>query len=217
MYVCNACSYTFFSLPCPQLTTVRSDLWSHVSPRIHIIVFFLLLYAFIIIMMVKIKIKPACSSPLVKKIYGIISAVLIEVLAMFSYHLENSITSEVPHTKYLGVTIDQKLSWNEHIQRVTSKANQVNGFLHRNLRQCPVSVKNNCYKMIVRPIVEYASSVWAPHTHTNINQLESIQRRAARFCYNNFSRFSSVTRMMSSLNLPATPRLSIYCGGINCL
>ena len=58
------------------------------------------------------------------------------------------------------------------------------------------------YKMMVRPIVEYASSVWAPHTHTNINQLESIQRRAARFCYNDFSGFSSVTRMMSSLNLP---------------
>ena len=50
--------------------------------------------------------------------------------------------------------------------------------------------------MMVRPIVEYASSVWAPHTHTNINQLESIQRRsrAARFCYNNFSRFSSATK-----------------------
>ena len=75
-------------------------------------------------------------------------------------------------------------------------------FLRRNLHQCRVSVKNNCYKMMVRPIVEYASSVWAPHTHTNINQLESIQKRAARFCYNNFSRFSSVTRMMSSLNLP---------------
>ena len=98
-----------------------------------------------------------------------------------SYQLENSIISEIPHTKYLGVTIDQKLSWNEHIQRVTSKANRVNGFLHHNLHQCPVSVKNNCYKMMVRPIVEYASSVWAPHTII-------------------FSRFSSVKRMMSSLN-----------------
>ena len=32
--------------------------------------------------------------------------------------------------------------------------------------------------------------------------LLSIQRRAARFCYNDFSRSSSVTRMMSSINLP---------------
>ena len=58
---------------------------------------------------------------------------------------------------------------------------QVNGFLRRKLHQCPVTVKSNCYKMMVRPIVEYASSVWAPHTLGNINQLEFIQRRAARF------------------------------------
>ena len=88
-----------------------------------------------------------------------------------------------------------------------AKQSQVNGFLRRNLHHFPVSVKNNCYKMMVRPIVEYASSVWAPHTHTNINQLESIQRRAARFCYNIFFRFSSVTRIMSSLNLPTQWRI----------
>jgi len=32
---------------------------------------------------------------------------------------------------------------------------------------------------------------------------ESIQRRGARFCFNNFSRFSSVTEMLSSLKLPS--------------
>ena len=120
---------------------------------------------------------------------------------IYSYFLGNTVITEVIHTKYLGVTFDQKLSWSEHIQRISSKANQVNGFLRHNLHQCPVTVKSNCYKMMVRPIVEYASSVWAPHTLGNINQLELIQRRAARFCCNDFSRYSSVTRMMSSLNL----------------
>ena len=32
---------------------------------------------------------------------------------IYSYFLGNSAITEVPHTKYLGVTIDQKLSWNE--------------------------------------------------------------------------------------------------------
>ena len=35
---------------------------------------------------------------------------------------------------------------------------------------------------MVRPILEYASSVWDPHTTANIQKLESVQRRAARFC-----------------------------------
>ena len=61
------------------------------------------------------------------------------------------------------------------------------------LNQCPVDVN---YKMMVRLVIEYASTVWAPYTLINISQLESIQRRAARFCCNDFSTYSSVTRMM---------------------
>ena len=39
---------------------------------------------------------------------------------------------------------------------------------------------------MVRPIIEYAASVWDPHTLSNI---ESIQKTAARFCFNDFSAF----------------------------
>ena len=74
--------------------------------------------------------------------------------------------------------IDHKLTWNDHIQSI---AHQVNGFLYRNLRQCPVHIKAICYKSMVRPILEYASSVWDPHTTANIQKLKSVQRRAARF------------------------------------
>ena len=81
---------------------------------------------------------------------------------IYSYFLGNTVTTKVIHTKYLGVAFDQKLSWNEHIQRISRKANQVNGFLRCNLHQCPAAVNSNCYKMMVRAIVEYASSVWAP-------------------------------------------------------
>jgi len=40
----------------------------------------------------------------------------------------------------------------------------------------------SCYRIMVRPIIEYAASVWDPHTLSNINKLEAIQRRAARVC-----------------------------------
>ena len=55
---------------------------------------------------------------------------------------------------------------------------------------------------MVRPIMEYASSVWDPHTCVNINQLEAVQRSAARMCYKDFSRFSSVSTMLTDLDLP---------------
>ena len=41
-----------------------------------------------------------------------------------------------------------------------------------------------------------------PHTLNNINKIEAVQRRAARFCLNEFSRHSGVSSMLSTLNLP---------------
>ena len=119
-----------------------------------------------------------------------------------TYYISNHLIKEVTHAKYLRVIIDQNLSWNEHIKQISSKGTKVNAFLHRNLYHCPVNTKLNCYKAMVRPVLEYASPVWDPHTTININLLESVQRSAARLCYKDYSSFSSVTTMLQNLNLP---------------
>ena len=43
------------------------------------------------------------------------------------------------------------------------------------------------------------SSNWDPHTSSNINTIEMVQRKAARFVMNNWSRLSSVTSMINLL------------------
>ena len=52
----------------------------------------------------------------------------------------------------------------------------------------------------MRPILEYASTVWSPHVKADIAMLENVQCKAARFVYNNFSTYSSVTSMLTQLN-----------------
>ena len=49
--------------------------------------------------------------------------------------------------------------------------------------------------------MEYATFVWSPHTAANINKLEAVQRRAVRFVMSNYDRHSSVTNMISVLQL----------------
>jgi hypothetical protein len=48
----------------------------------------------------------------------------------------------------------------------------------------------------------YASTVWDPHTQANINKVESIQRRAARFVTYNYDPRASVTTLLQDLNWP---------------
>jgi len=50
-----------------------------------------------------------------------------------------------------------------------------------------MSLKANCYKSLVKPILEYISVVWAPHTQKEMSIIESVQKRAARFVCNDYS------------------------------
>ena len=97
--------------------------------------------------------------------------------------------------KYLGVSIDSGLRFNQHVDNVCKKANSVLGFIRRNFKTCSCKIKEDLYFTYVKPVLEYAAEVWAqsPHTRCSINRLESIQRRAARFVMNDYLQTSSVT------------------------
>ena len=114
------------------------------------------------------------------------------------------INYKVEHSKYLGITLQSNLKWNKHINSITNKANQTLGFLKRNLKIKCSDVKSHAYiKALVRPKLEYASAVWDPHTRTQINQIEKVQRRAARYVTNRYHNTSSVTDMLQHLNWPS--------------
>ena len=68
-----------------------------------------------------------------------------------------------------------------------SKANRTLGFLRQNLFSCPQDVKEAAYKSMVRPILEYGSTVWDPHCNGLNDELENVQKRAARFVTRNYS------------------------------
>ena len=59
--------------------------------------------------------------------------------------------------------------------------------------------KAQCYTSLVRPILEGESSVWDPHTIKNIQQLEAMQRRAAKFVMGDYKTYSSTSKMISDL------------------
>jgi hypothetical protein len=54
---------------------------------------------------------------------------------------------------------------------------------------------------LIRPKVEYSSAVWDPYTKENIYKIERVQRRAARYVYNNYDYSSSVTTMLENFLL----------------
>ena len=68
----------------------------------------------------------------------------------------------VKTTPYLGVLISSDLKWNVHIDSITAKARRILGMLRRNLQRAPQKVKAKAYQTLVRPRLEYCSSIWSP-------------------------------------------------------
>ena len=144
-------------------------------------------------------------------------------MTRFNYILGDKSLQETDNHPYLGVHITNDLTWNKHIHQITATANRTLAFVRRNLYSCPQHIKKSAYTTLVRPLLEYSSSVWDPHTKTLVNKIEMVQRRAARFCHNDYKTIEKgcVSEMIRKLNLEplnirrTNKRLTIFHKAIN--
>ena len=79
-----------------------------------------------------------------------------------SYHIHGHNLETEDSSKYLGATLDNRLNWDLHINNAVMKGNRTLGFFRRNLKECTTPVKATTYIAIVRPTMEYASTVLDP-------------------------------------------------------
>ena len=100
---------------------------------------------------------------------------------LFDYSLHNQTLENVQSEKYLGITISDNMDWGQHISGISSKATKTLVFLRSSLAFTPKSTKEVAYKNLVRPKLEYAAPIWSPYSKLQINQVEKVQRTAARW------------------------------------
>ena len=96
----------------------------------------------------------------------------------------NGITLEVTEAEQdLGVVVDNKLSFDKHIQEVVKKGNKITGMISHYICNKTKQIMIPLYKTLVRPILEYGNVVWAPRLRRDIDKLEGVQRRfTKRIC-----------------------------------
>ena len=79
------------------------------------------------------------------------------------------------------------------------KANSTLGLFKRILSGCTSEAKNTAYLTLVRPKLEYASSVWNPYTQCNVEKIEMVQCLKARSVYQDYSHFSHFSLVIKEL------------------
>ena len=120
-----------------------------------------------------------------------------------TYNIHDTPLQPTKTAKYLGITIDNKLTFNNHISEISSKASSTLAFISRNFYKCPIKTKQQCIKTLVHPILNYGASIWDPHTQNNIHKLEKVNKRAARFVTGNYTlEHGQTEKNLSLLNWP---------------
>jgi len=80
--------------------------------------------------------------------------------------LENSQIKPLARTDQitdLGILLDERLSFRDHINDKINKAFSMLGIIKRNFKHLTIEAFTMLYKNMVRSHLDYCSSVWSPH------------------------------------------------------
>ena len=106
-----------------------------------------------------------------------------------NYSIPGTNLNTVDVEKDLGIYIDNKLSFDHHINIKVKKANSLVGVLRRSFTFLDKYMFKQIFTTIVRPHLEYGAPIWSPHLRRQIILLENVQRRATKMLpgYNELS------------------------------
>ena len=80
----------------------------------------------------------------------------------------------------LGVIIDDRLSWSEHINAVNGKISKINGILFKLSKYLNSNTLKIIYNSLSYPHLQYGNAVWGNAANRYLNRLTVSQKRAIR-------------------------------------
>ena len=114
----------------------------------------------------------------------------------FDYTLNGQTLPRVDCVKDLGVLVDAKLTFEQHLDHVVKRWSHLLGLVVN-----PICTKT-LYCTLIRSVLEYGSVVWWPSSAREVARLESIQRRANRFAILSWGSNNDYTTRCFLLDLP---------------
>ena len=101
--------------------------------------------------------------------------------------INNHEIERVKEFNFLGITIDENMNWNMHIQKIANKISRNLGCLNRLKRFLPLCTRKLLYNSLILPHLQYGILSWG----FQYNRLEKLQKRAMRII--SISRYNAHT------------------------
>ena len=101
-------------------------------------------------------------------------------------NVENTIISSSEEMKVLGVTIDDKLNFTEHISDVCTKAGRQLNILQRLKKVLDNKSLMAIYKSFIMSNFIFCPTVWMFTCNKSLDRIENIKKRALRFVLDDY-------------------------------
>lgn len=116
----------------------------------------------------------------ISKTFYMLSSSIHSIQDNIDVQLNNKSLSRVNNIKFLGVTIDENLTWKAHLQQVCIRISQVTGVIYRIRNNVTKDSLKLIYYSTVYPVLLYCSAVWGGAFKTLIDQLFVAQKKVIR-------------------------------------
>ena len=97
-----------------------------------------------------------------------------------SIEVNNSMLDKAKEVMFLGVILDEHLSWKSHISHVANKISKSIGIIYRASFYLFKSYLRILFYSLVYPYLQYCTSVWGSTHPSNLNRLVLLQKRIVR-------------------------------------
>lgn len=107
------------------------------------------------------------------------------------------------NVKYLGVTLDTKLTYKDHISYIVNKCNILIRTLYPFInRSSTLNIENKMliFKLIFHAVIFYAAPVWAKSANCHLKRLQILQNKLLKLIYN-LPRLYSTARLHQIANV----------------
>ena len=85
--------------------------------------------------------------------------------------------------KYLGIFIDQNLTWKHHIDHLAFKISRYVDLLSKLRHHVPTHTLITIHRSLISPHLTYGLLAWAQACKSHLEKLLKLQKRALRFIY----------------------------------
>ena len=98
--------------------------------------------------------------------------------------LDNCVLNVCNSCKYLGLTIDNKLSFNAHIEVISKKISKTVGVMFKLRPFVPDNIMLNLYYGLVYPYLIYCNVIWGGTNYIHLRNLVLLQKKIVRIITN---------------------------------